>query len=198
MLRQQWERVGQKDFRSLVDYIAPLSSGRLDSLGAFAVSTGFGCDELAAQFEKDHDEYNSILTKALADRLAEAFAEYLHHFVRTQVWKYEQPDQFRPEDLISERYRGIRPAFGYPACPDHLPKRKFFQMLDVTEKTGIQLTESLVMWPAASISGLYFAHPEARYFTIDRLTRDQVEDYARRCDMELAMIERWLASNLAY
>jgi len=198
MLRQQWERVGQKDFRSLVDYIAPLSSGRLDSLGAFAVSTGFGCDELATQFEKDHDEYNSILTKALADRLAEAFAEYLHHFVRTQVWKYEQPDQFQPGDLISERYRGIRPAFGYPACPDHLPKGKFFQMLDVTEKTGIQLTESLVMWPAASVSGLYFAHPEARYFTIDRMTRDQVEDYARRCGMELAMIERWLASNLAY
>ncbi|WP_437228912.1 methionine synthase [Planctomicrobium sp. SH661] len=198
MLRQQWERVGQKDFRSLADYIAPLDSGRTDSIGAFAVTTGFGCDELAAEYSARHDEYNSIMVKAIADRLAEAFAEYLHEHVRREVWGYEQADELTKEDLISEKYRGIRPAFGYPACPDHLPKRRLFDLLKATEITGIQLTESFAMWPAASVSGLYFAHPQSRYFSVDRLTKDQVEDYARRSGLSVAEIERWLAPNLGY
>ncbi len=198
MLRQQWERVGQKDFRSLADYIAPISSGRTDSIGAFAVTTGIGCDELAAEFEKDHDEYNSIMAKAVADRLAEAFAEYLHKHVRTNVWKYERNDELSTEDLISESYRGIRPAFGYPACPDHLPKRTLFTLLNAHENTGISLTDSLAMWPAAAVSGLYFAHPEARYFAVHQLTKDQVEDYAKRSGLELSEVERWLAPNLGY
>lgn len=198
MLRQQWERVGQKDFRSLTDYIAPLDSGRLDSIGAFAVSTGFGCDELAARYSADHDEFNSILIKAIADRLAEAFAEYLHEHVRREIWAYEKPGEISREDLIAENYRGIRPAFGYPACPDHLPKRRLFSLLNATEKTGIVLTESLAMWPAAAVSGLYFAHPQSRYFSVDRLTKDQVEDYARRSDMSIEEVERWLAPNLGY
>ncbi|WP_437192521.1 methionine synthase [Planctomicrobium sp. SH527] len=198
MLRQQWERVGQKDFRSLADYIAPISSGRTDSIGAFAVTTGLGCDELAAAFEKDHDEYNSIMAKAVADRLAEAFAEYMHTFVRTDVWQYERPDELTPEERIAESYRGIRPAFGYPACPDHLPKRTLFNLLDITAETGIELTDSMAMWPASSVSGLYFAHPESRYFTVDRLTKDQVEDYAQRCQLPVQEIERWLAPNLGY
>ncbi|SFI98008.1 methionine synthase [Planctomicrobium piriforme] len=198
MLRQQWERVGQKDFRSLADYIAPLNSGRIDSIGAFAVTTGFGCDELAAVFEKDHDDFNSIMTKAIADRLAEAFAEYLHRHVRTEVWGYEHVGDLSTEQLIAESYRGIRPAFGYPACPDHLPKRTLFQLLDATAETGIELTETMAMWPGAAVSGLYFAHPESRYFAVDRITRDQVEDYARRCKLSVAEIERWLAPNLGY
>ncbi|WP_437187989.1 methionine synthase [Planctomicrobium sp. SH668] len=198
MLRQQWERVGQKDFRSLADYIAPLDSGRIDSIGAFAVSTGFGCDELAAKFEAEHDEYNSIMVKSVADRLAEAFAEYLHAFVRQEVWNYEKTDELSAEELISEKYRGIRPAFGYPACPDHLPKRDLFKLLNATELTGIKLTDSLAMWPAASVSGLYFSHPQSRYFSVDRLTKDQVEDYAARMKLSVPEIERWLAPNLGY
>lgn len=198
MLRQQWERVGQKDFRSLADYIAPVESGRVDSIGAFAVSAGFGCDELADAYSAAHDEYNSIMTKAVADRLAEAFAEYLHEFVRREIWGYERAGELTSEDLIKEKYRGIRPAFGYPACPDHLPKRTLFQLLDATGQTGIKLTESLAMWPAAAVSGLYFAHPESRYFSVDRVTKDQVEDYARRCGLSVEEVERWLAPNLGY
>ncbi|WP_437204421.1 methionine synthase [Planctomicrobium sp. SH664] len=198
MLRQQWERVGQKDFRSLADYIAPVESGRVDSIGAFAVTTGHGCDELAAKFEKEHDEYNSIMTKAVADRLAEAFAEYLHQYVRTQVWKYEGTDDLSAEELIDEKYRGIRPAFGYPACPDHTRKPALFELLDATSATGITLTDSYAMWPAAAVSGLYFAHPDARYFAVDRITKDQVESYAARAGMSLEQAERWLAPNLAY
>jgi len=198
MLRQQWERVGQKDFRSLTDYIAPLESGRLDSIGAFAVSAGFGCDELAAGYSQEHDEFNSILIKAVADRLAEAFAEYLHAHVRREVWSYESADELNNEELIAEKYRGIRPAFGYPACPDHLPKRRLFSLLDVTPQTGIILTEALAMWPAATVSGLYFAHPQSRYFSVDRVTKDQVEDYAQRSGLSVAEIERWLAPNLGY
>lgn len=198
MLRQQWEREGQTEFRSLADYVAPAESGRTDYLGAFAVTAGIGCDELAAKFDAEHDEYNSIMTKALADRLAEAFAEYLHKLVRTEVWKYERPGDLTNEALIEENYRGIRPAFGYPACPDHLPKATLWQLLDAEEQTGIKLTESYAMWPAASVSGLYFAHPEARYFAVDRLTRDQVESYAERMGRPVPEIERWLGPNLGY
>ncbi len=198
MLRQQWERQGQSDFRSLADYIAPASSGRQDYLGAFAVSTGFGCDELANKFQNElHDDYLSIMTKALADRLAEAFAEYLHKQAR-EAWGYGKTEALSSDELIEEKYRGIRPAHGYPACPDHTEKTKLFELLDAERNTGIRLTESFAMYPAASVSGLYFAHPEARYFSVDKITRDQVEDYARRKEMPMATLERWLSPNLGY
>ena len=196
-LRQQWERKGQDHFRSLADYIAPLDSGRLDYLGAFAVTTGIGTSELAAQFEEDHDDYSAIMTKALADRLAEAFAERLHKTARDD-WGYGRDEQFSSDDLIREKYRGIRPAPGYPAQPDHTEKRILFSLLDATKNTGIQLTETLAMDPAASVCGLYFAHPDARYFSVDRITRDQVGDYARRKGMKPREVERHLASNLGY
>ena len=197
MLRQQWERKGQADFRSLADYIAPLDSGRLDYIGAFAVTTGIGCDALAAEFESQHDDYQSITTKALADRLAEAFAEMLHRQARID-WGYGSAESLTHHDIIEEKYRGIRPAFGYPACPDHTEKRTLFDLLQAEQHTGIRLTESFAMWPAAAVSGLYFAHPEARYFSVDRITRDQVESYATRKGMPLAELERWLGPNLGY
>ena len=157
-LRQQWERKGQKAFYSLADFVAPVESGRRDYIGAFAVTTGIGADELAAQFDRDHDDYNSIMAKALADRLAEAFAERLHAQVRHD-WGYGQSEKLSSDDLIAEKYRGIRPAPGYPAQPDHTEKRTLFQLLDAERTTGIRLTESFAMHPAASVSGLYFAHP---------------------------------------
>ena len=197
MLRQQWERKGQSVFRSLADYIAPVESGKIDYVGAFAVTAGLGCDELSSKFLETHDDYNSILAKALADRLAEAFAERLHKQARDD-WGFGQEENLSSNELINEKYRGIRPAFGYPACPDHTPKATLWDLLDVEKSTGIKLTESYAMWPAASVSGLYFAHPESRYFSVDRLTRDQIEDYARRCEKSVAEIERWLAPNLGY
>jgi 5-methyltetrahydrofolate--homocysteine methyltransferase len=197
MLRQQWERQGQKDFRSLADYIAPVDSGRQDYLGAFAVTTGHGCDELCARFDKAHDDFHSILSKALADRLAEAFAECLHKRVRSE-WGYGRDERLSNEDLIDEKYRGIRPAFGYPACPDHTLKRPLFDLLQAEQNAGIRLTESFAMWPAASVSGLYFAHPQARYFAVDRLTKDQIEHYAARKGVAVAEVERWLSPNLGY
>jgi 5-methyltetrahydrofolate--homocysteine methyltransferase len=196
-LRQQWERKGQNAFFSLADFIAPIDSGRTDYLGAFAVTAGVGADELAAKYERDHDDYNAILVKALADRLAEAFAEYLHAQARRD-WGFGRDEKLSNEDLIEEKYRGIRPAPGYPAQPDHTEKRTLFQLLDAERATGIRLTESFAMHPAASVSGLYFAHPAARYFAVDRLTRDQVEDYARRKGMKLCEMERWLSPNLGY
>lgn len=198
MLRQQWERPGQSDFRSLADYIAPAASGRQDYLGAFAVTTGIGCDELANQFQNElHDDYLSIMTKALADRLAEAFAEYLHKQARN-AWGYGLKEELNTDDLIDEKYRGIRPAHGYPACPDHTEKTKLFELLDAERLTGIRLTESFAMHPAASVSGLYFAHPDARYFSVDKITKDQVVDYAKRKGMPLKTLERWLSPNLGY
>jgi 5-methyltetrahydrofolate--homocysteine methyltransferase len=197
MLRQQWERKGQTDFRSLADYIAPLDSGRLDYLGAFAVTAGVGCDALVAEFESQNDDYQAIMTKALADRLAEAFAEFLHHQARID-WGYGKNEKLSQDDLVDEKYRGIRPAFGYPACPDHTEKRALFELLQAEAHTGIRLTESFAMWPAASVSGLYFAHPDARYFSVDRITRDQVENYAARKGMPTPEIERWLGPNLGY
>jgi 5-methyltetrahydrofolate--homocysteine methyltransferase len=196
-LRQQWERKGQKDFRSLADYIAPIDSGRTDFLGAFAVTTGIGCDDLVARFDRDHDDYQSIMAKALADRLAEAFAERLHMIARNE-WGYGAAEELASADLMAEKYRGIRPAFGYPACPDHTEKRTLFELLEAEQRTGISLTESFAMLPAASVSGLYFSHPQSRYFTVDRITREQVEDYARRKNMPVSEVERWLAPNLGY
>jgi 5-methyltetrahydrofolate--homocysteine methyltransferase len=197
MLRQQWEREGQTSFLSLADFIAPVESGLHDYVGAFAVSTGFGTQELVAKFKEQHDDYNAIMIEALADRLAEAFAEYLHERARRD-WGYGQGEKLAKEDLIDEKYRGIRPAAGYPSCPDHTEKRTLWRLLDVETETGIQLTESCAMWPAASVSGLYLAHPEARYFAVDLITRDQVEDYARRKAMPVVEVERWLSANLAY
>lgn len=198
MLRQQWERPGTNDFRSLADYIAPIDSGRQDYIGAFAVTTGIGCEELARKFQDElHDDYSSIMTKALADRLAEAFAEYLHKKAREE-WGYGKLEALSNDELIEEKYRGIRPAHGYPACPDHTEKTKLFELLDAERQTGIRLTESFAMFPAASVSGLYFAHPQARYFSVDKITKDQVEDYARRKGMPLETLERWLSPNLGY
>jgi 5-methyltetrahydrofolate--homocysteine methyltransferase len=196
-LRQQWERKGQDSFYSLADFIAPVDSGRADYVGAFAVTAGIGCDELAEKFDRQHDDYNSIMAKALADRLAEAFAEYLHAEAR-RAWGFGRDEGLTNDELIEEKYRGIRPAPGYPAQPDHTEKRTLFDLLDATAATGIKLTEHYAMHPAASVSGLYFAHPQARYFAVDRLTRDQVEDYARRKGMSVVEIERWLAPNLGY
>ncbi|MGH0036765.1 MAG: methionine synthase [Myxococcota bacterium] len=196
MLRQQSLADPSKPTRSLADYVAPIGSGVADWVGGFAVTAGLGAAELAAHYERDHDDYHAIMVKALADRLAEAFAESLHRQVRIE-WGYGRDEDLGLDDLIAERYRGIRPAFGYPACPDHTPKRALFSLLGAGE-VGIELTDGLAMTPAASVSGLYFAHPDARYFTVGRLGRDQVEDYARRCGMDLAVAERWLASNLGY
>ncbi|MFM7867506.1 MAG: vitamin B12 dependent-methionine synthase activation domain-containing protein, partial [Planctomycetaceae bacterium] len=177
MLRQQWERVGQRDFRCLADYVAP--AGIPDYVGAFALTAGHGCDELAKQIEAAGDDYRAIMIKALADRLAEAFAEYLHARVRRE-WGYGQQEQLTNEQLIDEQYQGIRPAFGYPSCPDHLPKGPLWKLLDVERQIGMTLTSSYAMWPASSVSGLYFSHPQARYFSVDRVTKEQVEDYAGR------------------
>ena len=196
-LRQQWERQGQHDFRALADYIAPVDSGRRDYLGAFAVTTGTGCDQLCAQFDREHDDYNSIMAKALADRLAEAFAELLHARARRD-WGYGQAEKLSTDELIAEEYRGIRPAPGYPAQPDHTEKRILFDLLQAEQNAGIILTESFAMLPAASVSGLYFAHPQARYFALDRITQDQVEDYARRKRMTVREVERWLGPHLGY
>jgi 5-methyltetrahydrofolate--homocysteine methyltransferase len=196
-LRQQWERKGQDAFYSLADFIAPVESGRNDYLGAFAVTAGIGCDELAAHFDREHDDYNSIMTKALADRLAEAFAEWLHARVRRE-WGYGKPENLTKEELIEEKYRGIRPAPGYPAQPDHTEKSTLFRLLKAETNASIRLTESYAMHPAASVCGLYFAHPRARYFAVDRITKDQVEDYARRKGMSIAEVERWLSPNLGY
>ncbi|TWT99192.1 Methionine synthase [Botrimarina colliarenosi] len=196
-LRQQWERKGQKEFRSLVDYVAPVESGREDYVGGFAVTAGLGCSELAAKYDADHDDYNSIMVKALADRLAEAFAECLHKKVRGE-WGYGKDEDLTNEDLIKESYRGIRPAPGYPSQPDHTEKRTLFDLLGAEEAAGVTLTESFAMQPAASVSGLYFAHPDVRYFSVDRISKEQVEDYAKRKGMSVAQVERWLAPNLGY
>jgi 5-methyltetrahydrofolate--homocysteine methyltransferase len=196
-LRQQSEKPPDQPNLSLADYVAPKESGRQDYMGAFAVTAGIGLDELCRRFDKDHDDYNSIMAKALADRLAEAFAEFLHKKVREE-WGYGKNERLTNDDLIRERYRGIRPAPGYPACPDHTEKKLLFDLLEVENNAGITLTESFAMLPAAAVSGFYFAHPDAKYFAVGKIGKDQVEDYARRKGMELRAIERWLSPNLNY
>jgi 5-methyltetrahydrofolate--homocysteine methyltransferase len=191
LLRQQTDYGDSRPNRSLADYVAPDG----DHLGAFAVTAGIGADELAAQFAAELDDYHAIMVKALADRLAEAFAEYLHEVAR-RAW-YETGPKLPTEQLIAERFRGIRPAFGYPACPDHSEKPKLFALLEA-EEVGLALTETFAMTPAASVSGIYLAHPEARYFSVGRVARDQVEDYAARKGAPAAEAERWLRPNLAY
>lgn len=197
-LRQQTEkRTGQPN-KALSDFIAPKSSGLKDYLGAFAVTTGHGTAELVKKFEKNNDDYNAILTKAISDRLAEAFAEYLHELVRIKLWGYAPDEAFTNEELIREMYEGIRPAPGYPAQPDHTEKRTLFDLLKVPKHTGITLTEHLAMNPASSVSGLYFSHPEAKYFNLGPIKEDQIEDYAKRKGMQIKEVEEWLGPNLGY
>ncbi len=198
MLRQQEEKIDDdKPYRCLADFVAPLSSGMKDYVGGFAVTAGLGSAELVAKFEKEHDDYSAIMVKALADRLAEALAERTHFEVR-KVWGYGGDEGLSSEDLIAEKYRGIRPAIGYPACPDHTEKDKLWRLLDAESTAGIRLTEHYAMMPPASVSGLYFSHPESRYFAVGKVGPDQISDYAARKDIEVAKAERWLMSNLAY
>ena len=198
-LRQQMEKPADRANLCLADFIAPRASGVADYIGAFAVTAGAGrFDQKLAEFEAAHDDYNAILFKALADRLAEAFAERLHQRVRREFWGYAADENLSNEQLIDEAFRGIRPAPGYPACPEHTEKGALFELLDVTAHTGIRLTESYAMWPAAAVSGFYFSHPQSQYFAVAKIGRDQVEDYARRKGWDIATAERWLAPNLAY
>ncbi len=197
-LRQQNKKAPNLPNYALSDFIAPIESGKEDYIGAFVVSCGFGVEKLAREFEADLDDYNSIMTKSLADRLAEAFAEYLHLKVRTEYWGYDKSESLENQELIKEKYVGIRPAPGYPACPDHLEKRKLFDLLNVEEEIGVTLTESYAMNPAASVSGWYFANENSKYFGLGKIQKDQVEDYALRKGMSAEEIERWLSQNLAY
>jgi 5-methyltetrahydrofolate--homocysteine methyltransferase len=197
-LRQQKGRADGQPHECLADVVAPRASGVPDWIGAFAVTAGVGIEEHVARFEAAHDDYSAILLKALADRLAEAAAEHFHERVRREFWGYAAAEQLTNDELIDERYRGIRPAPGYPACPDHTEKAKLWRLLDVERRAGIRLTESFAMYPTAAVSGWYLAHPEARYFVLGKIARDQVEDYARRKGMDVAMAERWLAPNLGY
>ncbi len=197
-LRQQAEKVKGEPYYALSDFIAPKESNMDDYFGGFAVTTGIGCDELVAQFEKDHDDYNSIMAKALADRLAEAFAEKMHELVRRDYWGYAADEALSTDDLIKENYQGIRPAPGYPACPDHTEKTTLFELLKAGDNAKMFLTESLAMTPAASVSGFYFAHPQSRYFGLGKIGKDQVEDYAKRKGISMEEAERWLGPNLNY
>ena len=196
-LRQQANREGSEPCRSLADFIAPKETGLADSIGAFAVTSGIGLKELCDTFRAENDDYNAIMAEAIADRLAEAFAECLHKRVRDE-WGYGLAEGLSPADLILEKYRGIRPAPGYPACPDHTEKGTIWELLDVQVNTGMLITESFAMWPGSSVSGIYFAHPESRYFSLGKIDRDQVVDYHERKGMSVAEVERWLGQNLNY
>jgi 5-methyltetrahydrofolate--homocysteine methyltransferase len=197
-IRQQMVKPPGRPNLALADFVAPEETGVADYIGLFAVTAGIGGDELAGQFERDHDDYSAILSKALADRLAEAFAERLHQRVRQEFWGYAPDENLESEGLIKERYQGIRPAPGYPACPDHTEKQTLFELLSAEANAGITLTESFAMLPTASVSGYYFWRPEAQYFGVGKIERDQVEDYARRKEMDIAQVERWLSPNLNY
>ena len=197
-LRSQTKKSDNLPNLALADFIAPKETGRIDWIGAFAVTAGIGIGELVNKFESEHDDYNSIMTKALADRLAEAFAEHLHELVRKKYWGYSPEEEFKNDDLIKEKYRGIRPAPGYPAQPDHTEKTIIFDLLEVEQNTSIRLTENLAMFPAASVSGLFFAYPEAKYFNVGKIGKDQVLDYHKRKGMSLDEIERWLGPVLNY
>jgi 5-methyltetrahydrofolate--homocysteine methyltransferase len=197
-LRQQGQKASTLPNRCLSDFIAPLNSGETDYIGAFAVTTGLGIEALLDKYEKEHDDYNSIMVKALADRLAEAFAELLHERVRREFWGYASEETLSNEDLIAEKYQGIRPAPGYPACPDHTEKKRLFELLDAEKQIGIQLTESYAMYPASAVSGFYFSHPESTYFGLGKIAKDQVTDYAKRKGMSLDDVERWLSPVLNY
>ncbi|MCL8536639.1 methionine synthase [Chryseobacterium gallinarum] len=195
-LRQQAQRSKGKDYLALSDFIAPQSSGKTDYMGVFCVTTGFGTDELAEEYEKANDDYNAIMVKALADRFAEAYAEFLHKKVRTEYWGYANQENLSNEELIAEKYKGIRPAPGYPACPDHLEKKTIWDLLKVEENTGVFLTESLAMFPTASVSGYYFGSPHAKYFGLGKITEDQLKDYADRRNCSIQEAKKWLSPNL--
>jgi 5-methyltetrahydrofolate--homocysteine methyltransferase len=197
-LRQQMEKPPGRPNYALADFVAPRESGRRDYIGAFAVTAGIGLEEVVHRFEAAGDDYQTIMAKALADRLAEAFAELMHQRVRREFWGYAPDEALENEALIAEAYLGIRPAPGYPACPDHTEKGTLFELLDAPDKAGITLTESFAMLPAASVSGYYFSHPGAAYFGVGRIGKDQVEDYAARKGMDLVTVETWLAPVLGY
>lgn len=196
-LRQQSQKTAGAPNKALSDYVAPLDSGKQDYIGCFCVTTGFGVDEKAAEFEKNLDDYNSIMVKALADRLAEALAEFLHLKVRKEIWGYDADETLSNTELISEKYNGIRPAPGYPACPDHLEKPTIFKLLDVENQIGVKLTESMAMWPASSVSGYYFGHPQSKYFGLGKIKQDQVIDYAKRRGVSIEMAAKWLSPNIS-
>ncbi len=196
-LRQQSQKTAGAPNIALADFIAPKDSGKQDYIGCFCVTTGFGVDEKAAEFEKQLDDYNSILVKALGDRLAEAFAEYLHLKVRKEIWGYDSEESLSNQDLIEEEYKGIRPAPGYPACPDHLEKPTIWKLLNVEQEIGVRLTESMAMWPASSVSGYYFGNPESKYFGLGKIKEDQVIDYAKRRGISTEVATKWLAPNIA-
>ena len=196
-LRQQLKKSAGKEYNALSDFIAPKSSGKQDYVGAFAVTTGFGTEELAQKYYDDGDDYNAIIVKALADRLAEAFAEFLHYKVRTEIWGYAENENLENEDLIAEKYLGIRPAPGYPACPDHLEKTTIWELLKVKENIGLELTESLAMFPTAAVSGYYFGNPKAKYFGVGKIKVDQLKDFAERKGVDLEFARKWLSPNLA-
>jgi 5-methyltetrahydrofolate--homocysteine methyltransferase len=197
-LRQQKGKPEGQFHECLADFVAPKASGVADWMGAFAVTAGIGIEEHIARFERAHDDYSSIMLKALADRLAEACAEHFHERVRRELWGYASRETLTNDELIHENYRGIRPAPGYPACPDHTEKAKLWQLLDAEKNTGIRLTESFAMYPTAAVSGWYFGHPESKYFAVGKIDKDQVEDYAKRKGMTVAEVERWLSPNLGY
>ncbi|RRQ47394.1 methionine synthase [Chryseobacterium sp. SC28] len=196
-LRQQHKKTEGKEYMALSDFIAPKTSGKQDYVGAFAVTTGFGTDELSQKYEAEHDDYSAIMVKAIADRLAEAFAEFLHKKIRTEIWGYSEDETLTTDDLISEKYVGIRPAPGYPACPDHLEKSTIWELLKVKENIDLELTESLAMFPTASVSGYYFANPKAKYFGVGKIAQDQLKDYAERKNIDIELARKWLAPNLA-
>jgi 5-methyltetrahydrofolate--homocysteine methyltransferase len=196
-LRQQLKKREGVPNIALADFIAPKSTGITDYIGCFCVSAGFGTAELAGEYQRKLDDYNSIMVKALTDRLAEAFAEYLHEQVRKVHWGYAKGERLDNQELIGEAYRGIRPAPGYPACPDHLEKQTIWEILNVQERIGVSLTESLAMWPAASVSGYYFAHPQAKYFGLGKIKQDQLQDYADRKGLPIEEALKWLAPNMA-
>jgi 5-methyltetrahydrofolate--homocysteine methyltransferase len=197
-LRQQTEGRDGSPRKSIADFVAPKETGLRDYVGAFAVTAGLGATDRVMAFKKANDDYSAIMLEALADRLAEAFAERLHERVRRDFWGYAPGEHLDNEALIGEKYTGIRPAPGYPACPEHTEKRTIWDLLEVEANAGIELTESMAMWPGAAVSGLYFSHPRARYFNLGRIGRDQVEDYARRKGWTVAEAERWLSPNLGY
>ena len=197
-LRQQTPRPAGKPNLCLADYIAPKSTGKVDYIGGFAVTAGIGVDKLVAEYESEHDDYNAIMVKAIADRLAEAFAERMHERVRKEYWAYTAEDKLSNEELIKERYAGIRPAPGYPACPDHRQKETLFSLLSAENNTHMTLTEHYAMSPAASVSGWYFSHPESRYFAVGKINKDQVEIFAKRSEQSVETTERWLSPNLSY
>jgi 5-methyltetrahydrofolate--homocysteine methyltransferase len=197
-LRQQNEKAADQPYICLSDFVAPKESGKQDYIGLFAVTTGIGIEPLIEAYEKDHDDYNSIMIKAIADRLAEAFAEKMHELVRKEYWGFAKEEQLTDEEIIREKYNSIRPAPGYPACPDHTEKRKLFDVLNAEANTGITLTESYAMYPTAAVSGFYFANPDSKYFAVGKIDKDQIEEYAQRKNVSLEYVEKWLSPYLAY